>query len=396
LSLSVCCFTQDPGDRVHAILSLFRPVADEIVVAADSHVAEDDLAAYCAVADRLLRFRHDGTQRHHGWIRAQCNGDWILRIDGDEVPSAALLEQLPELTSRPDVLQYWLPTCWLYPDREHWLDELPWWPDYHNRLLLNSSVQRFPGDPHTGADAVEPARYLEAPLYHLDGILNSWEQREAKAEKYELLRPDLRVAAGGTIGTYYLPERRQDPRLAPVPPQDLELISRVLDPPSGVYPPIGGVPLTPDAEVERFWPGRSLEPNAYRASFAPFEQDWRMLTGECRPIFFAIRNDGTARWPWGLDEPPLIRIAYRWLDANGEVVVPEAPRSGFPSPVEAGETCITPVIVTAPESPGDFVLELDLVHEFERWFECKARFPTTVIDRVGPWKVSSDEPGAPQ
>ena len=46
MSLSVCCFTQDPGDRVHAILSLFRPVADEIVVAADSHVGEDDLAAY--------------------------------------------------------------------------------------------------------------------------------------------------------------------------------------------------------------------------------------------------------------------------------------------------------------------------------------------------------------
>ena len=37
------------------------------------------------------------------------------------------------------------------------------------------------------------------------------------------------------------------------------------------------------------------------------------------------------------------------------------------------------MIVTAPESPGDYVLELDLVHEFERWFECEARFPTAVI-----------------
>jgi hypothetical protein len=379
MSLSVCCFTQDPGDRVHAILSLFRPVADEIVVAADSRVGQHDLAAYGAVADRLLRFRHDGTQRHHGWIRAQCGGDWILRIDGDEVPSTALLEQLPILTSRPDVLQYWLPTCWLFPDREHWLDELPWWPDYHNRLLLNSSVQRFPGQPHSGADAAQPARYLEAPLYHLDGILNSWEQRKAKAVKYESFRPVSEVAAGGTIGTYYLPERRQDLRLALVPPPDLELISRVLDPPSDVYPPVGEVPVTPDPEVERFWPGRRLEPDAYRASISPFEQDWRMRSGECRPIFFAIRNEGTARWPWGLDEPPLIRVAYRWLDSDGEVVVSEAPRSGFPSPVEAGETCITPVIVTAPESPGDYVLELDLVHEFERWFECEARFPTAVI-----------------
>ena len=396
MSLTVCCFTQDPGARVHALLSLFRPVADEIVVAADSRVGESELAAYCAVADRLLRFRHDGTQRHHGWIRAQCSGDWILRIDGDEVPSAALLEQLPALTSRPDVLQYWLPTCWLYPDRKHWLDELPWWPDYHNRLMLNSAVQRFPGTPHSTAEPVQPARYLDAPLYHLDGILNTLEQRKAKARKYASLRPFSDVAAGGTIGTYYLPEQRQDPRVAPVPPEDLALIDRVLNAPSGVYPPVGEVPVVPDSEVERVWPGRRLESDAYRASITPFERDWRMRAGECRPIFFAIRNEGTARWPWGLDEAPLIRIAYRWLDPDREVLVSETPRSGFPLPVERGETCITPVIVTAPESPGDYVLELDLVHEFERWFHCEARFPTAVIDRIGGWKAPSKKTGAPQ
>jgi len=394
MSLSVCCFTQDPGERVYAILSLFRPVADEIVVVADSHVGPSDLAAYGAVADRLLRFRHDGTQRHHAWLRAQCTGDWILRIDGDEVPSAALLAQLPSLTSRPEVLQYWLPTRWVFPDREHWLDELPWWPDYHSRLLLNSSAQRFPGKAHTSAEALYPARYLEAPLYHLDGILNSWEERKAKAHRYVSFRPVSDVAAGGSIGTYYLPERRRDLRLAAVPPEDLELIDQVLDHSGAAYAPVAELPIVADEEIERFGAEGPLEPEAYRALIAPLERDWRMRAGECRPIFFAIRNDGTARWPWGLDEPPLIRVAYRWLDLNGRRVISETPRSGFPAPVDPGETCITSVIVTAPDSPGDYVLELDLVHEFERWFECEARFPTAVIDRVGPWRLPRDKLGA--
>src|SRR4051794_35693736 len=47
--------TADPGGRVAALLRQLRPVADEIVVAADARVEPADLGAYASVADRLLR-----------------------------------------------------------------------------------------------------------------------------------------------------------------------------------------------------------------------------------------------------------------------------------------------------------------------------------------------------
>jgi hypothetical protein len=37
-----------------------------------------------------------------------------------------------------------------------------------------------------------------------------------------------------------------------------------------------------------------------------------------------------------------------------------------------------PVRVVAPAEPGEYVLELDLVHEEVRWFERSARIPVRV------------------
>jgi hypothetical protein len=41
------------------------------------------------------------------------------------------------------------------------------------------------------------------------------------------------------------------------------------------------------------------------------------------------------------------------------------------------------VTVTAPESSGEYVLEVDLVHELERWFGCEVRVPVSILDRAG-------------
>ena len=117
MALSVCCLTGDPGPRVAALLAPLREVADEIVVAADSRAGQDDLDAYAAACDRLLRIEYQLYERHLAWLHAQCRGDWILRIDGDECSRRRWWRQLPELIRRRDVHQYVMPRRWLYPGR---------------------------------------------------------------------------------------------------------------------------------------------------------------------------------------------------------------------------------------------------------------------------------------
>ena len=88
--LSVCCATADPGARVAEALRPFREVADEIVVAVDSRL--DLLGSRLrTIADMAVRFEFaPPIERAWSWLSAQMSGDWIFRLDGDEVASPAL------------------------------------------------------------------------------------------------------------------------------------------------------------------------------------------------------------------------------------------------------------------------------------------------------------------
>ncbi len=143
MTLSVCCLTDAPGSRIQALLEPLREVADEIVIAADQRTDPVDVEIYEAVADRVLRVEFEILESHLAWLHAQCSGDWILRLDGDEQVSPELVAVLPELIAAPEIRQYWLPRRWVDPSGRGWLDELPWSPDYHNRLVRNDSSLRL-------------------------------------------------------------------------------------------------------------------------------------------------------------------------------------------------------------------------------------------------------------
>src|SRR5271170_5099278 len=189
MSLSVVCLTDFSAPVVNALLGQLRQVADEIILGVDSRVDSAGLGQYAKWADRMLRYEYtNNPQRALAWLQRQCRGDWILRLDGDEVASPALVAALPELTARRDVLQYWIPRRWLFPDLNSWLNELPWFPDFQNRLVHNDGTLWFEGMPHTCASEMLPARYLEAPLYHLNLLMLTARQRAAKARIYEAKR----------------------------------------------------------------------------------------------------------------------------------------------------------------------------------------------------------------
>ena len=372
----------DGGPRIAAILGQLREAADEIVVAADSRADEERVRHYVAAADVVHRIEMGDYSRHLDWLHAQCSGEWILRVDGDEVLSAGLLAELPTLTAARDVEQYMLPRRWLFPDPGHWLEELPWWPDYQVRLVRNSGLLRFSGLHHQGPVPLRPARFLDSPIYHLALLNADVEGREPKMRAYDELLPGLSAPGGGPLNQrFYLPERYATTAPRPVPEEDAVLVRRVLDaePLSHAKaPPAPSLPVVPLVEAERLWALREVGPGAYRAEIAAFEAAYRMAPGERRELYFRVTNSGTEHWSWDPDLKPLIRASYRWHRANGRAPRGEGPRTPFPCTVWPADSVILPLDVVAPDRAGSYMLEVDLVHDPGRWFETPLRVPVAV------------------
>ena len=106
-----------------------------------------------------------------------------------------------------------------------------------------------------------------------------------------------------------------------------------------------------------------------------------MYPGEHRAMHVRIANEGDERWPWGLDQAPYIRIGHRFRRRSAASPAwEEGARSPLPCEVRPGETCIAPVAVRAPELPGAYDFEVDLVHDPVRWFGDSLRLELIVVD----------------
>jgi hypothetical protein len=381
MRLSVCLITADPPARVAAILEPLRPLAAEVLIAADSHVDEETLAGYGALADQLFRIEFLQAERHLAWLCAQCSGEWILRLDGDEVPSQAFIRRLPEMLGSRGVQQYWIPRAWVYPDADRILGSPPWSEDFVNRLTRNDGTLRVSGLRHTDPEPVTPREYIEQPLYHLDLLTSSHRQRQDKVVYYEASRSHLLAAGGGRLNeAFYLPELRDRLELRAVPEEDRTAIAQALagssSPPSTVS--VEDVRFVSLEEMDRMWEGRAVRADAYKASIEPREPTLSLTPSERRHVLFRVRNEGSERWPASLEESPQIRLSYRWLNADESVHTPEGPRSAFLRVVNPGERILVPLHVDAPAVAGDYVLEVDIVHEQVRWFDCACRVPVVV------------------
>jgi hypothetical protein len=381
-TLSVCCATAEPAESVRALLAPFREVADEIVVAVDERVPVEELGSDGAVADVLFRFEfRDPVERVFPWLHARCSGDWIFRIDGDEVASLELVRSLPTLISAPDVVQYWFPRRWSFPDPAHWLFEWPWWPDYQNRLVRNDPLLHVVGLSHSANRPELPVRYEDAPLYHLTTALTSESERRAKVRMYAAISVALRErAAERLMAAFYLPEEYASRPPVPAPDEDREAIAAVL----GAVPERSAARLQPrrvaGSEIDRYWPPRALQESDYRASIELVDHCRLLAAGEQRTLHVSVRNDGHDTWPGGADRQPLIRLAHCWRHRDGRPAG-ESRRCAFPSPVAPGMAVIVPMTVTAPERPAEYVLELDVVHEPVRAFGSTTEVTMTIRPR---------------
>jgi hypothetical protein len=369
LPLSICAVTRGCSNRLAPLLAQLHPLAAEIVVAIDDR-AEDEAEALTAVADKVVLFPH----REPGdsvipWLHSQCERAWILNVDDDEVPSAALVRELPDLLAA-DVTHWWLPRRWLVGSIDTYLDDAPWVPDYQLRLYRNDTASlRFSDQFHRPVVASGPAGFARSPLWHLDCLLNPFERRRDKALAYERARRGMRVAGLAHNSGFYLPELRADARRAPVPAEDVALIGEVLAgrlPTRRLRP--GALRRAERAEVDAQWPGEPHAPALYAAELTALERLDSLPAEAQHTVTIAVANRSPDTWPRGADAAPLIMIGTRWLGEDG-VLVEEGIHTPLPADLPPGGSADVPVHVRAPARAGRYRLSIDLVHEHVRWFE---------------------------
>lgn len=396
-SISFCCLSGGPPARTAELVALVRPAVDEVVVALDERLDPTALGRLPELCDELVRYPFaEPVERAFAWLHGLCRGDWVLRLDDDEVPSAALLERLQKVVAAPVLTYAHVPRRWLFPDASTSLAEAPWTPDYQLRLVRNDpAVVSFPGRIHVPIAAVGPAEWLAEPIYHLDLVANDRAAREEKARRYERELPGLRVAGRALNEAYYLPESRPGARREAVPEEDRAAIEAALVDASTADGQDVELRTATREEVDAAWSRRPWPAESYRAAIRIVGGGGAFVAGEVRALDVELENIGGEAWPWGEHGEPPVRLSYHWR-RGGEEIVRGGLRTALPRPLESGGRLRVAVHVEAPAEPGRYELALDLVREHVRWFGCERWVEVEVLPRrrvgVLAWRRPGEAP----
>jgi Sulfotransferase family. len=79
-----------------------------------------------------------------------------------------------------------------------------------------------------------------------------------------------------------------------------------------------------------------------------------------------VENFGDEIWP-AFGQQPVV-LSYRWLAANGAIIVADGLRTRLPSDVPPGGTALLPLMVRVPYEKGSLQLLISLVQEGVAWF----------------------------
>ena len=113
-----------------------------------------------------------------------------------------------------------------------------------------------------------------------------------------------------------------------------------------------------------------LPPEAMRASLSCSNVPAAMVAGGSERLDVLVRNTGGAEWPAVGDAEGrnAVRLRDRWLRTDGSVVNDRDAYARTPFDMEPGDTAGLALNVSAPNEPGEYVLELDAVQEGVAWF----------------------------
>lgn len=342
------------------------------MVGVDSSTTDETEDICVRLADKVVRLDPLGTSEAGlGWLNKQCEGDWILRLDHDELPSEALINLLPRLLADREVTHYHFPRRWVVGrNADRWIAEPPWWPDWQTRLFRNiGSIVHIPGRLHSDyVVAGCGARCADAIIYHYDLVFHDEERRRRKLEQYEAIAP------GKSLRHYYFPD-------------EANLVTRPLDaslPPPDPPRPLFDLPRRTPVHVTRAEMRRvAREPCAQALEqCGAIVSDQDALPALRASTTYAVRitlaNSGACSWTGHCRGADPVRLSYHWYFSDGEIYEWDGIRTELPRSVEPGEEVTLLADVRSPRLAGQYYLEWDLVIEGVTWFSQQ----TTVCPRI--------------
>ena len=124
--------------------------------------------------------------------------------------------------------------------------------------------------------------------------------------------------------------------------------------------------------------GRAMGPmpdGAFKASITTNGPPSKMRPGERSTLTVKLKNNGNAPWPAhgrAGDGYYQVNLGDNWFDTrNKRLEKHPYVRSGLPKDLRPGEEIEVLLTITAPSTPGEYTLQIDLVQEMVAWFSEK-------------------------
>lgn len=143
------------------------------------------------------------------------------------------------------------------------------------------------------------------------------------------------------------------------------------------------------------WLGEAeqLERDVFGVAWRRVKVPERVTAGSTFTVPVVLVN--ASEQPWTAGGAARVKLGYRWIDAAGERLGPDAPRTELELPVPPGRATRVPLEVTAPQGAGSYQLVIDPVFEHVAWFSQRGAAPwegSVVVDAA---PVADSSAGAP-
>jgi hypothetical protein len=349
MKLSIAVFTRNHAEWLPRILPQFQRIADELVVIVNSSTNDNSEQVAREYTSNVFLVPHEVVpEKQAVRMVTPCTGDWILTMVDDETLSSRWEDRsyVDRLMRDRYATHYWVPRRWLVPPGNQFIANSRWYPDFQMRLFRNiPSLIDFPGTLHSSPQVAGEPRYLaDAWLYHWD---LTWRDRAAREEKIT----EYRLASSDPLPDYYLYEGQQFKTEA----HDYDVVAER------------------GAEFAEAKVGSAEE--AYRVAVRPLDLPLQVAAGAEHPVTLAIinRSSRTLKPSSHRLRTEPIKLSYHWLPVGTPAEdrshpTWENPRHELPSRVAPGETAYRILSVVAPQTPGEYSLQFDLVEEGVAWF----------------------------
>jgi len=99
--------------------------------------------------------------------------------------------------------------------------------------------------------------------------------------------------------------------------------------------------------------------------------------------FIKVKVKNASRYFWSAstskDSVNSIFIAYHWLDNRGNMLVKSGRVTSLPADLETGQEVVFDAKILAPDTPGQYILEFDMLQHCVSWFGDKGS-KTTLLN----------------